>query len=290
MPVRYLDPKNDIVFKKIFGEHPNILKSFLNGMLPLEEGGFIESLEYLPIEQVPEVPLLKNSSVDVKCTDQQGRIFIVEMQLCWTTAFMQRVLFNASKASVRQLPRGEDYSLLRPVMGLSIVDAVMDPHTPEYYHHYRLVNVADTGKVIEGLQLIFVELKKFHSGNEHQRKLREAWLQFLKETGESTGPLPFTEVSEISAALDLAQEAAYTTAELEAYDKYWDSVGRERTLIGGARAEGLAEGRAEGLAEGRAEGVAEGRAAGKLEERTALWSKLAATGMTDAQIQNLLND
>ncbi|CAN5364630.1 hypothetical protein BH10PSE19_BH10PSE19_05720 [soil metagenome] len=32
---RYLDPKSDVVFKKIFGEHPHLLKSFLNSMLPL---------------------------------------------------------------------------------------------------------------------------------------------------------------------------------------------------------------------------------------------------------------
>ncbi|MDR1154357.1 MAG: Rpn family recombination-promoting nuclease/putative transposase, partial [Bacteroidales bacterium] len=34
---RYLDPKNDLPFKRIFGEHPNLLKSFLNALMPLEE-------------------------------------------------------------------------------------------------------------------------------------------------------------------------------------------------------------------------------------------------------------
>jgi hypothetical protein len=28
--MRYLDPKNDLVFKKVFGEHPEILLSFSN--------------------------------------------------------------------------------------------------------------------------------------------------------------------------------------------------------------------------------------------------------------------
>lgn len=39
---RYLDPKADIVFKKIFGEHPELLKSFLNAVLPLPENGLLE--------------------------------------------------------------------------------------------------------------------------------------------------------------------------------------------------------------------------------------------------------
>jgi hypothetical protein len=33
--MKYLDPKNDLTFKKIFGQHPHLLKSFLNAMLPL---------------------------------------------------------------------------------------------------------------------------------------------------------------------------------------------------------------------------------------------------------------
>ncbi|MDR0687813.1 MAG: Rpn family recombination-promoting nuclease/putative transposase, partial [Prevotellaceae bacterium] len=35
---RYLDPKNDLPFKKIFGEHKNLLISFLNALLPLQKG------------------------------------------------------------------------------------------------------------------------------------------------------------------------------------------------------------------------------------------------------------
>ena len=97
---RYLDPKTDIVFKKIFGQHPHLLKSFLNAVLPLPEEGLIVDLEYLPSEQVPVIPTFKYTVVDVRCTDRQGRIFIVEMQIQWTTGFMQRMLFNASKAYV----------------------------------------------------------------------------------------------------------------------------------------------------------------------------------------------
>jgi predicted transposase YdaD len=34
---RFLDPRSDIVFKRIFGEHPEILRDFLNGVLPFED-------------------------------------------------------------------------------------------------------------------------------------------------------------------------------------------------------------------------------------------------------------
>jgi len=45
--MRYLDPKNDLTFKRVFGDHPHLLKSFLNAVMPLAEGKKIVSLEYL---------------------------------------------------------------------------------------------------------------------------------------------------------------------------------------------------------------------------------------------------
>ena len=106
-PVRFLDVKSDIVFKKIFGQHPELIKSFLNGILPLSEGHLIEEIQYLTPEQSPRIPSMKNTIVDVKCTDQKGRIFIVEMQLAWRASFMNRFLFGASKAYVQQMNKRE---------------------------------------------------------------------------------------------------------------------------------------------------------------------------------------
>jgi predicted transposase/invertase (TIGR01784 family) len=127
---RYLDPKSDFVFKRIFGEHKDLLMSFLNALMPLAPGQKIESLEYLPQELVPENPAKRLSIVDVRCIDNAGRQFIVEMQVLWTDSFYSRMVFNASKAYVRQLGRGENYELLQPVYGLGILDTNFDKQTP----------------------------------------------------------------------------------------------------------------------------------------------------------------
>lgn len=100
---RYLDPRSALVFKKVFGEHTNLLVSFLDSLLPLPADGLIETLDYLPSEQVPRIPVLKRNIVDVKCIDQRGNIFIVEMQIEWSSFFMQRMLFGASSAYVRSI-------------------------------------------------------------------------------------------------------------------------------------------------------------------------------------------
>ncbi|MDR0700617.1 MAG: Rpn family recombination-promoting nuclease/putative transposase, partial [Tannerella sp.] len=145
---RYLDPKNDLIFKRIFGEHPNLLKSFLNALMPLKADQRIESLEYLPSEQVPDNPAKKNSIVDVRCMDNYGRQFIVEMQMLWNSSFSNRLVFNASKAYVRQLEKSQRYHLLQPVYALAILDSVFDKQTAEFYHHYRIVNDRNTEEVI----------------------------------------------------------------------------------------------------------------------------------------------
>jgi predicted transposase/invertase (TIGR01784 family) len=223
---KYLDPKADVVFKKIFGQHPKLLKSFLNAVLPLPEDGLIDTLEYLSSEQVPLIPAFKYTVVDVKCKDQQGRSFIVEMQIQWTNSFMQRMLFNASKAYVKQLEKGEQYHSLKPVYGLGILNTKFDSNPHDWYHHYKMMNVDKPDCEIKDLQLVFIELPKFKVQTRAEKKLKVLWLRFLSELNANTREIPpeWLTVPEIKQALDLAEEAAYTPAELDSYDKYWDEV------------------------------------------------------------------
>ena len=96
-----------------------------------------------------------DSVVDVRCMDMRGRQFIVEMQMIWTPAFQQRVLFNASKAFVRQLDKGRQYESLQPVYSLNLVNEVFMPDLPdEFIHNYNVVHEYHSGRVIEGLPLM----------------------------------------------------------------------------------------------------------------------------------------
>jgi predicted transposase/invertase (TIGR01784 family) len=299
---RYLDPKNDLVFKRVFGEHPKILRAFLNEVLPLQEDEKIESLEYLSPEQVPEIPVFKHSVVDVRCIDLKKRQFIVEMQMDWTTYFTQRVFFNASKAYVRQLLRTEDYKLLQPVYGLSLIADIFDRNTEKFYHHFRFLNVENTQQEIKGLQLVFIELPKFRKSNPDGVETGlEAWLRYLSETGDDEKAPKETEKwsPELQEALQLAELAAYTRDQLEAYDRYWDGIRFHRDYVetkarlkaeaeAQGRAEGEAKGRAEGRAEGEAKGRAEGEAKGRAEGEALGEAKGRAQAMNEA-VQKLVN-
>jgi predicted transposase/invertase (TIGR01784 family) len=254
---RYLDPKNDLPFKRIFGEHKDLLKSFLNALMPLDKDQQIIDLEYLPPEQVPENPLKKDSIVDVLCKDNYDRRFIVEMQMQWNTAFTKRMLFNASKTYVRQLNKREDYHLLQPVYALAILNEEFDKITPEFYHHYRIMNDKNMDERINGLEFVMIELPKFQPETWTDRRMAVLWLRFLKEVDEEMSVVPpeLKENKEISQALDMCEEGAFTEAQLFAYERYWDSVRIQKSFI----YQGEMKGRAEGLAEGLAKGETKGR-------------------------------
>ncbi|WP_278704379.1 Rpn family recombination-promoting nuclease/putative transposase [Parabacteroides goldsteinii] len=252
--MKYLNPRADLTFKRIFGEHPDLVISLLNALLPLKAGEEITEIEYLPSELVPDNPLRKFSIVDVRCRDMQGRHFLVEMQMLWSPEFRQRVLFNASKAYVRQLDTGEGYGLLQPVYSLNLVNEVFEPELQGYYHHYAMVHVEHTDRIIEGLQLIFVELPKFTPHTYAEKRMHILWLRFLTEINETTRTIPeeLLEAPEIKKALTVLEESAFTDAELAGYEHFWDGISVEKTLYNSAIRRGLAEGKAEGLAEGKA--------------------------------------
>ena len=299
--MKYLDPKADLTFKKVFGEHIDLVTSLLNALLPLKEGEEVTDVKYLTPEMVPDTPLGKNSIVDVRCKDNRGRQFIVEMQMVWSPEFKLRVLFNASKAYVRQLGKSKRYDLLQPVYSLNLVNTIFEPDMKDYYHYYHLVHDAHSDKVIDGLHLIFVELPKFTPQTFTMRKMQALWLRFLTEINEKTqeAPKELLENKDVSKALDVVKESAFNEAELMRYEKFWDSVSVERILMQDSErrgfqkghdegfekgiAEGRAEGREEGIAKGREEGRAEGRAegheAGRKEERIAMAKKMKAMGL-----------
>ena len=53
--MKYLDPKADLTFKKIFGNHPDRLKNLLNTLQSLTENELIQQQQYLPTTEELEI-------------------------------------------------------------------------------------------------------------------------------------------------------------------------------------------------------------------------------------------
>lgn len=284
--MRYLDPKNDLTFKKIFGEHKDLLMSLLNAVLPLE-GRVIESLEYLSPEQAPENPIAKNTIVDVKCQDNLGRTFIVEMQMLWTESFKARVLFNSGKAYVRQATRGFKYNRLQPVYALNFIDAIYQHDTDQFYHHYKIVEIGNPKEQIPGMEFVFIELPKFKPETISEKKMMVLWLKFLTQIqdGQEKVPQELEQEEETKKALEILRESSFTTEEMEVYDHYWDAISTERSLIG----DKLEEGFQKGMVKGMQAGMEKGEEKGVKETLQKVVKNMIASGLDKETILKIAN-
>ena len=292
---QYLDPKNDLTFKRVFGEHKHLCMSLINSMLPLEKP--IVSIEYQTGELIPELTdVLRNTIVDVRCTDSDGRQFIVEMQLFWSESFKSRVLLNASKAYVMQLDKAEKIKLLHPVYALNFVNEIFEKSPEmkdEYYHYYKIVNVKNTEKQIKGLEFLFVELPKFKPLNRAEKKLHELWLRFLTEINENTKdiPLELLEDEHTREAVSYMERAAYTKEQLQTYDKWKINMLTERGMIDDAREEGMEQGMIKGMEKGMIKGKTEGKieiAVNLLKKGISIEDVCDITGLSPQKISELI--
>ena len=265
---KYLNPKADLTFKLVFGEHEDLMMSLLNALLPIAEDAPITAVEYLSPEMVPEIAGKKDSIVDVRCKDSRGRQFIVEMQMHWNEDFMKRVLLNTSKAVVKQAGVGENYRQIEPVFSLNLInDTRFQPDTEEFYHDYAVINVEHPERTIDGLRFVFVELPKFQPRSISEKKMAVLWLRFLTEIGEDTkeAPAELLENEQTRKALSIVEKSAMNDTQLYVYEQFMMSIIDEQVLREGFYKEGMAKGMAEGMEKGMAEGMEKGRKDGMAE-------------------------
>jgi len=265
---KYLNPKADLTFKLVFGQHKDLAMSFLNALLPLAEDAPITSIEYEPTEMVPERESGKNSIVDVHCTDASGRRFIVEMQMSWHEEFKKRIIMNASKAVMKQVGTAELFTKIQPVYSLNLLnDKRFQPDTDDFYHDYAILNVDHPERSLDYLRFVFVELPKFKPRNVLEKKMAVLWLRFLTEINEETDEVPaeLLENEQIRKALSIVEKSAMTESQLYRYERFWDQVNREHVLAEANFNDGMLKGRVEGRAEGEAIGLTKGETKKNLE-------------------------
>ena len=112
------------------------------------------------------------------------------------------------------------------------VNKNFQPDKDDYYHYYRLVHSQDSGDILEGLHLVFIELPKFKAKNLAETKMQVLWLRFLTEIDEKAkkAPADLLDNRETCQALEIVEESAYSEAEMLAYDRYWDQVRLDKAL------------------------------------------------------------
>ncbi|NEP78979.1 MAG: Rpn family recombination-promoting nuclease/putative transposase [Okeania sp. SIO3B3] len=247
--MKFISPKTDFAFKKIFGSihSKNILISFLNAVV-YNNQNIIQSLEIINPYNPGVTNTLKETYLDVKAVLDNGSTVIIEMQVLNVEEFEKRVIYNLAKAYGNQLDVGESYLMLKPFVALTITDFILFEDTDKIITKFRLKEETELFNYQDELTLMFVELPKFNKELSGLETLSEKWIYFLTSAPNlEVIPSSLGEVSEIEAALNIANKANLNNEELEELEKQEKLIRDRKGEISLARREGIEIGREEGI-------------------------------------------
>lgn len=217
--MEFADVKNDIAFRKIFGNdnRKETLISFLNAVLAFKGKQKIVEVKIMNPYQLPKLRGGKVSNIDVKATDQAGRNYIVEMQVGELDGFAKRVLFYFSKSYSEQIKRGDFYRQLKPVIFIGILDYSFSINS-KYISRHRILDVETHEHLVKDVEFNFIELPKFNKELNELETLTEKWIYFIKNA-ENLDVIPENVDDEgLKSAYQEANKHTWTPEELEAYD------------------------------------------------------------------------
>ena len=113
METRYIDPKSDFAFKKLFQKERNkeLLVALINAVVGKQFHQPVVHVTLLDRNLDPEIRTKKESYIDVLCEDQDGCKYVVEMQVAEEKGFEKRAQYYAYKTFVGQMNKGEAYEV-----------------------------------------------------------------------------------------------------------------------------------------------------------------------------------
>ena len=244
MMTKFADPCRDIPFKKLFADqkHKDVLISFLNAVLEREGERRIVDVVILDTNNTPEINSLKLTILDVRCTDQSGHQYIVEMQRKNQSDFGQRSLFYVSQVYTRQLKPREEYSELMPVIFVGVLNfSTFKGENP--VSHHLILNTQTHEQELKHQEFHFVELPKFTKKENELETVVDKWLYLLKNAYKMEAvPEALNSPKAMHEALDILSTYRWTKSELEAYEKELDRVRVEKSILRTERDAGREEG------------------------------------------------
>ncbi len=219
--MKFVDVKNDIAFRKIFGNENKkiILVSFLNAVMKLGGDEAIEDIEIINPYQLPIIKNLKASLIDIKARDKKGAIHIIEMQVALPDGLDKRLLYYASKEYSQQIESGDLYAKLKPVIFIGIFDFHFTEGT-KYLSHHAVCDVESGDRIIKDMDFYFIELPKFVKPLATLEAVADKWIFFIKEAKNLAVVPENLDDEGLKAAYQGANKHSWTKDELNEYDYF----------------------------------------------------------------------
>lgn len=219
--MKFADPKNDVAFRKIFGNEAKkvILISFLNSVLNLDGDRKIIDLDFRNTFQLPRIAGLKSSIIDVNVKDQTGTKYIVEMQLSQVIAFDKRIQYYVSKEYSSQIEKGDDYSKLTPVVLIGILEFDYFEGN-NYLTRHLILNLETKKNELKDISFNFIELPKFKKELNECKTLTDKWIYFIKNAENLDVVPPDVTDEGLREAYTESDKHNWTKEELDSYDYF----------------------------------------------------------------------
>ena len=246
-----LSPKVDFVFKKIFGneKHPNILISFLNAVIKPTD--LIKSVQIKNTDIEKEHIEDKYSRLDIKAVTNNGEHINIEIQVKNEYNMIKRSLYYWSKMYEGQLTKGQDYDTLSRTICINILDFKYLKND-NFHNCYRLKEKTTSEELTDVMELHFIEIPKLRKleNSEDISDMLEAWITFIESpTSELIDKLEMSS-EEIREAKEELLRLSGNDKERERYEKMFESLLEQNSLLANAERKGLEKGKKEGLKEG----------------------------------------
>jgi len=250
---KFLDPKCNLTFKRIFGseKNKNILIHFLNDILGFTDENAIQEVKFLSTIMNPEIASDKQSIVDVLCKDSHGNKYIVEMQVARDRGFEKRAQMYAAKAYSRQSGNYVDF---KKVFFIAISNSTLFPEEVEYLSTHNTRDTKTNGNYLQDFQFVFIELPKFtkHAVEQLENTV-ERWCFFFRYA-EDTNDEDLRKITEQEPVIKLAYNELdkfhWDEKDLVAYEEKIMDVYKEENILAQKFDDAIKKGRQEGRQEG----------------------------------------
>lgn len=281
----------DWAMKRLLRDKANF--GVLEGLITTLLGKAVHIQKLLESESNMDDNQDKQNRVDILAEDDNGELFIIEIQNESEFAYFQRMLFGTSKLVTEYINRGQGYENIRKIYSINIVYFKLGNGTDFVYHGKTEFKGIHNGELLtlSGFQQqkfqvsevseLYPEyyILKVNDFNKWSKVPLEQWIYFLN-TGEIPADADAPGLGEAREKLVLEH---MTKAELEAYYRHLDNIVILQDNITTARGEGRLEGEIKGRLEGRLEGEIKGKAEGRAESAREIATSLKNLGTMSAE-------
>ena len=249
MTERYINPRTDFGFKRIFGSEFNkeLLISFLNALFRGEQ--VVKEVTYLNAEQLGDRPDARRAIFDVYCTNDKDEKFIVEMQNVYQEFFKDRTIYYSTFPIREQAQKGEwDFHLNAVytigLLNFNFAEGLDEAH--HWHHEVKLMEV-DTKKVFyDKLTYVYVEIPKFNKKEEDLDTMFDKWMYVLKNLSALMERPAKLQERVFTRLFEQAEIAKFSPQELMQYEESMDAYRDIVNAINTAKKDSYAEGREDG--------------------------------------------